>query len=47
MDLLALSIPSSVFLSQFSMIAVCTRVKNMTSLSPVFGRKSGNVRRKI
>ena len=42
MDLLALSIPSTVFLSQFSIIALCTvaRVKYMTSLSPVFGTQN-------
>ena len=39
MDLLALSIPRTVFLSQFSMIASCT-VKYMTSLSPVFGTQN-------
>ena len=42
-NLLALSIPSTVFLSQFSMIALSfyARVKYMTSLSPVFGTQNG------
>ena len=35
-DLLALSIPSTVFLTRFSMTAFCT-VKYMTSLSTAFG----------
>ena len=39
MDLLALSVPSTVFLSQFLMI-LHARVKYMTSLSPVFGTQN-------